>query len=403
MVWAAVIYAGTASWVSWLVGRPLVRLNGDLYAREAELRFSLMRVNEHVDAISLAGGEADEQRRLHLDLTSVLDASRRIINAVIRLTWVTSGYGWVTVVAPIVIASPVYFAGDMTFGGLMMAVGAFNQVHAALRWFVDNIGGIADWRATLLRIAAFRSAMLRVDELHDVEKRIEVIEGDADHLTFDNVEVSSPAGCTKLADAHVEIGVGEHVVVTGDPGAGKTLFFRAIAGLWPWGSGHIGLPKGETVTFIPRTPYFPQGSLRDVLSYPLGAAEFGDADLAAALTRIGLGRLVSMLDRVARWDRELYDEEQRRLAFARRALHKPRWVVIDEALDTLGGDARSRVFAALEKDLAGATIVNIGLAERNSHFFTRVLHLRADPKGHALKPMPQPSVAPQRVRAAVGA
>ena len=402
MVWAAVIYAGTASWVSWLVGRPLVRLNGDLYAREAEMRFSLMRVNEHIDAISLAAGEADERRRLEFDLGSVLQASRRIINAVIRLTWVTAGYGWVTVVAPIVIASPVYFAGDMSFGGLMMAVGAFNQVHAALRWFVDNIGGIADWRATLLRIAAFRSALLKVDELHDVEKRITFAEAEAGHLTFDEVEVSSPAGCTKLADAHVDISVGERVVVTGDPGAGKTLFFRAIAGLWPWGGGRIGLPKGETVTFIPRTPYFPPGSLREVLCYPLGTADFADADLAAALTRIGLGRLASALDHVARWDRELNDEEQRLLAFARLALHKPRWVVIDEALDTLGGDARSRVFAVFERDLAGTTIVNVGLAERNSHFFTRVVQLAADPKGHTLKPFRRGSVAPRRSPAAVG-
>ena len=221
MVWAAVIYAGTASWVSWLVGRPLVRLNGDLYAREAELRFSLMRVNEHVDAISLAGGEQDERRRLELDLASVITASRRIISAIIRLTWVTSGYGWVTVVAPIVIAAPVYFAGDMSFGGLMMAVGAFNQVHAALRWFVDNIGGIADWRATLLRVAAFRSAMLKVDELHDVEKRIAFTQVEAGHLTLDNIEVASPAGCTRLADAHIDIGPGERVVVTGDPGRAR--------------------------------------------------------------------------------------------------------------------------------------------------------------------------------------
>ena len=115
------------SWLSWLVGRPLIRLNGDRYAREAELRFSLMRVNEHVDAISLAGGEADEKRRLELDLGTVLAASRRIISAQIRLTWVTAGYGWITVVAPILIASPVYFAGDISFGGLMMAVGALQS------------------------------------------------------------------------------------------------------------------------------------------------------------------------------------------------------------------------------------------------------------------------------------
>ena len=153
MVWAAVIYAGVASWLSWLLARPLIRLNGDRYAREADLRFSLVRVNEHIDAISLAAGEPDERRRLELDLAAVLAATRRIITAVVRLTWVTASYGWITVVAPIVIAAPVYFAGDMSFGGLMMAVGAFNQVHSSLRWFVDHIGAIADWRATLLRVA----------------------------------------------------------------------------------------------------------------------------------------------------------------------------------------------------------------------------------------------------------
>ena len=91
-------------------------------------------------------------------------AARRIMTAAIRLQWFTAGYGWVTVVAPIVIASPVYFAGDITFGGLMMAAAAFTQVHSSLRWFVDNIGAIADWRATLLRVASFRLALIRMGE-----------------------------------------------------------------------------------------------------------------------------------------------------------------------------------------------------------------------------------------------
>jgi putative ATP-binding cassette transporter len=387
MVWAAMIYAGAASYLSWLVGRPLIRLNGERYAREAELRFSLMRVNEHIDAISLAGGETDERRRLELDLADVLDASRRILVAVVRLDWVTAGYGWMTVVAPIVIASPVYFAGDLSFGGLMMAVGAFNQVNSSLRWFVDHIGGIADWRATLLRVTAFRAALLKVDVLHDVEKRITLEETEADRITMENIEVASPVGCTRLSEASVVIGPGEHVIVGGGREAGKTLFFRAIAGLWPWGSGRIGLPAGEAVTFIPRTPYFPPGTLRDVLSYPLGLDMFEDADLISALTKVGLGRLAVQLDRDARWDRELSDDDQRLLAFARLALHKPRWVVIDEALDTLKGRARHQVFSILEQDLAGATIINIGHADHNSHFFTRELNLVMDPEGHTLRPV----------------
>lgn len=382
MVWAAILYAGAASCLSWLVGRPLIRLNSEQYAREAELRFSLVRVNEQVDAISLAGGEADERRRLELDLAAVLQATRRIIGAAVRLTWVTAGYGWITVVAPIVIASPVYFAGDLSFGGLMMAAAAFTQVHASLRWFVDNIGAIADWRATLLRVASFRAALLRVDELHQVEKRIAFI-NDEDAIVFNDVEIVSQSGCTRLADAHVEIHRGERVLVTGDAGAGKTLFFRALAGLWPWGSGSISLPND--VAFIPNTPYLPPGSLRDVLCYPREAKNFADEALMESLARVGLQRLAGALDREARWDRELSDDEQRLVSFARLALLRPAWVVIDEALDVLQAEARGKVLALLEQTLGGSTIVNIGRAASGAEsFFPRVYRLTSDPHGRTL-------------------
>ncbi|RWD37664.1 MAG: ABC transporter ATP-binding protein/permease [Mesorhizobium sp.] len=399
MVWAAILYAGTASWLSWLVGRPLIRFNSDRYTREAELRSSVVRVNENVDAIALAHGEADARRRLELDLGTVLGAMRRICSAQINLSWVTDTYGWITVVAPILVASPVYFAGDISFGGLMMAVGAFNQVHASLRWFINNIGGIADWRATLMRVADFRIALVETDALHDTEERITIGENPNGRLTFENLEVASRDGCAKFAMPHVEIRAGERVMITGDARAGKTLFFRAIAGLWPWGSGRIGMPAGEVPAFVPRKPYFPLGTLREVLNH--ADAAVSDAEISAVLAEVGLGRLSSSLDRSARWERELSDDEQRLLAVARLVLRQPKWVIIDEALDTFDGATLSRVLSMLEARLAGAAILNIGRSQQNIEFFPRSLAIVKDVERPALKPVrvragaiePPPAVA----------
>ncbi|MER8974645.1 MULTISPECIES: ABC transporter ATP-binding protein/permease [unclassified Mesorhizobium] len=391
MVWAAILYAGTASWLSWLVGRPLIRFNNDRYTREAELRSSVVRVNENVDAIALAHGEADARRRLEFDLGTVLGAMRRIYSAQINLSWVTDTYGWITVVAPILVASPVYFAGDISFGGLMMAVGAFNQVHSSLRWFINNIGGIADWRATLMRVADFRIALGDTDALHDTERRISFGENPDGSLTFEKLEIASPEGCTKLAEPHVEIRAGDRVMITGDPGAGKTLFFRAVAGLWPWGSGRIGMPAGEAPIFVPRTPYFPLGKLREVLNHSDGAAEASDAEISEVLADVGLQRLSSSLDRSARWERELSDDEQRLLAFARLALRRPKWVIIDEALDAFDGPTLRQVLSMLEKRLPDAAILNIGRGQHNARFFRRALTI--------VKDAGQPPLKPARIRA----
>src|SRR6202522_4169738 len=124
MVWAAILYASAGSLLSCWVGRSLIGRNAQRYAREADLRFSLVRINEHVDDISLAEGEADEKRRIELHLDNVLAATRRIVWGHANLTWVTAGFGWITIVAPILVAAPLYFNGKVSFGGLMMAAGA---------------------------------------------------------------------------------------------------------------------------------------------------------------------------------------------------------------------------------------------------------------------------------------
>ena len=176
MVWCALAYSLGGSLLAWHIGRPLVSLNAERYAREAELRIALVRINERADGIVLHAGEADERRLLDEPVGGVVNMMARLAGALARLTWITSGYGWLAMVVPIVVAAPGYFDGDISFGTLMVVVGAFNQVQSSLRWFVDNLPQIADWRATLLRVVAFRDALATVDTIGADTGRIEVVE-----------------------------------------------------------------------------------------------------------------------------------------------------------------------------------------------------------------------------------
>jgi putative ATP-binding cassette transporter len=287
----------------------------------------------------------------------------------------------------------LYFAGNLTFGGLMLASGAFMQVQSSLRWFVDNFSTIADWRATLLRVAGFRRAVIDTDIMHNVENRISYVAGKAGEFDVDDLQICSPSGSTMLQERKVQIKRGERVLIVGESGTGKTLLFRALAGLWPWGSGTVSHPADEEMLYIPRTPYLPPGTLREVLAYPKPTSGFDTGACSAALARVGLHRLTPLLDSTLRWDHELNEDEQHALNLARVITHQAPWVIIDEVLDSLDDRQLDRVVDIFTKDLAQSAIIHIGRTDAH-HLFSRVLHLVMDPTAKKLK-FPAAPAAPR--------
>ncbi|MDR2215396.1 MAG: ABC transporter ATP-binding protein/permease [Nevskiaceae bacterium] len=381
MLWAAIVYAALGSVFTLWVGRSLVDRNADRYAREADLRFSLVRVNEHLDGISLAGGEADEQRRVELRFGEVLASTVRLIAGLTNLTWVTAGFGWITIVAPILVAAPLYFGGKISFGGLMMAAAAFTQAQGSLRWFVDNFSVLADWRATLLRVASFRDALTAPDAERQFAERIDYQTTQSGCFEIERLRVSSMSGDEGLAESAVTVQQGERVLIVGVHSTERTLLFRALAGLWPWGSGRVAWPEGRSVFFLPGgTPYLPRGTLREALAYPAKVADFDASRYAHALKRLGLARLIPALDEARRWDHELGFDEQLTLSFARILLQQPPWVLIDGTLCALDDEAQEKVIEVLDSDLAGTGIIHIGRTVlTRSATPPRVLHIEGAP------------------------
>jgi putative ATP-binding cassette transporter len=267
---------------------------------------------------------------------------------------------------------------------MMMAAAAFTQAQSSLRWFVDNFSQIADWRATLLRVANFRRAVVTTDVKHEVESHITYAQGIAGRIVIEGLEVSSPSGHDMLRERTVEVRAGERLLIVGERGTNKTLLFRALAGLWPLGTGRVVMPTGEQVLYFPRgTPYLPQGSLREVLAYPLKPDGFDVDACAQALRRLGLERLVPLLELSRRWDRELSEDEQLGLAFARVLLQAPQWLLIDDVFGSLDGDTLERVIDVFGHELARTGVIHIGGAQARDPLFARVVHLIRTPAGGA--------------------
>ncbi|MBB5695313.1 ABC transporter ATP-binding protein/permease [Muricoccus pecuniae] len=408
MVFAALIYAVIGSVLTYFIGRPMVEINIRRNEAESDHRFALIRIRENSEGVALIRGEADEDRGLRRSFGHVVNVMKDLMRTERRLMWLTSAYGMIAGVFPILVASPRYFAGAITLGVLMQIGSAFGEVTRSLNWFVDNFPRLADWRSHLERVVALEDSLDTADMLEEAESRINVTEGPLpdgrEVLAFHDLQIGQADGNVLVGEANAEIEAGEKVLIVGESGTGKSTLFRAISGVWPWGSGEIRVPPRDHMMFMPQRPYLPLGTLRAAIAYPANPRKFPDAAVVGALERCGLAHLTGRLDEEERWDRMLSLGEQQRLAFARLLLHRPRWVFMDEAtaaLDEANQDAMMRLFT---EELAGSALISIGHRPGLDLFHDRTLRLVRSPDGAKLTAPQTPRVVgPRRRRIAAAA
>jgi putative ATP-binding cassette transporter len=381
LVWAALIYAVLGTWVTHLVGKPLIKLNFDQQRYEADFRFSLVRLRENAEEVTLLSGERAEKERLLDRFGRVVGNWYGIMQRTKRLTFLTAGYSQVAVIFPFIVVSPLYFAGSMMLGGLMQIASAFGQVQGALSFFVKAYSDIADWKAVLNRLAGFDASMDWAKGLDTEAPRVQLVSDGGTAMAAEELTVSLPTGEEIVHASGLAIGPAERVLVTGPSGSGKTSLFRALGGVWPFGAGTIRIPQGAKLLVLPQRPYLPLGTLRGALAYPGPDDAFTPDEIDDVLDATGLSHLREALDETAYWADRLSMGEQQRLSIARALLQKPDWLFLDEATAALDEPAEGMLYRLMLERLPEAAIVSIGHRSSLVVFHERFLALKPDGKG----------------------
>jgi putative ATP-binding cassette transporter len=386
LVWGALIYAIFGTALAQWIGSPLVNLDFQQQRLEADFRFSLVRVRENSEQIALLRGEHAEGQGLSERFSRVVGNWYSIMSRTKRLTAFTQSYAQAAVVFPMILAAPAYFAGKIQLGALMQTAEAFGSVQQALSFFVSTYRSLAEWRAVIARLDGFEMAIGSAANLKSSADSIKITSAnEGDEIDLRQLLVRLPNGTPLVSADDFRIRAGERTLVTGPSGAGKSTLFRAIGGVWPFGSGSIAIPAKATLMVLPQRPYFPIGSLKAAIVYPAEAGAFDSDRVRDILTAVGLPQLASLLEEEAHWSRMLSLGEQQRLGLARALLHEPQYLFLDEATASLDEAAEAALYRLLEEKMPATTIVSIGHRSTLEAFHQRNVVLTRDGDRFALQ------------------
>ena len=355
MVYAALLYAIIGTYLTFKVGKKLIKLNFQQQLYEADFRYSLMRVREYSENIAFYNGEIQEKSGLISRFNNVVNNFVAIVYRQMKIDILGVGYGQLAIIFPMVVAAPRYFAKIIQLGDLMQINSAFGRVQGALSYFVDAYSSLSNWRAVMDRLYGFQNQMHEAGNL-DV---ISVKSGNK-YLELNNFAINLPTGENLQKGINFSLESGDRLLVSGRSGSGKTTLLRAIAKLWPFSEGEISQLANLNSIFIAQRPYLPYGTLRSALCYPLTANLPKDTELILLLNQFMLPNLVEQLDDIADWGNKLSIGEQQRIAFCRVLINKPDIIYLDEATSALDEEMEELMYKTIIEQLPKSTIISVG-------------------------------------------
>ena len=375
LVWLAIIYSASASWLGWLVSLPLTNATNARQSAEADFRASLLEAQENSQAIALSHAGSYERhlfRELFCKLREVFDKQTAGWRNIMMFG---TGYADVNMVFPILISAPRYITGKITLGTLMQSAQAFQHMVSSLSWPVNNAGTIAEWRASVERILNLLNVIDTVDEeLAKPDHWIQIKTSERPVLAFRNLTIAKYEGEVLAENITMEIGQGEHVLITGNTYTGAKLF-RAIARVRPWGSGVIELPNQGRLFFMPPRPHLPAGTLRNAICFPSSRRVFTQDQLEQALRLVGLENLINQLDTKDHWPNTLALGEQQLLGMVRLLLNRPQWIFLQESFGSLNPHEEERMMRLICEQLPNATLLAISHKPDSASFYSRHMAL----------------------------
>lgn len=383
LVGVLALYATIGTVVAlYVFGNPLIHLNFWQLRREADFRFSLIRMRENAESIAFYRGEEQERARIHVRLDKAIHNFAKLIKKQRNLNLFQRTFSQLTLVLPGVILAGGVLSGELEVGRAIQAAGAFTAVLGAVGVIVDNFESLSRFIAGIDRLQALSSLVLNdaAPAPQDDDKHPRIGREPADHLALQALTLHPPQSERVLIkELSLTLKPGDALLITGDSGCGKSSLLRAIAGLWQTGSGTIHHPPQEQFFFLPQQPYLQSGTLRSQMIYPSAHSSLSDDALLAILTQVHLPRLaerVGGLDAVRDWDKLLSVGEQQRLAFGRVLVHAPDIVILDEATSALDSANEAALYGALRA--RGTTLISIAHRPAVLRHHTHVLHLKGE-------------------------